>query len=180
MRSLLCLDTPAKEQVWAIANGEHLERWPEPSHLWEVGGFDEPTLKCKLRPDFVVRFPRGIFGVQIKSTSKPVGPASWWPMWKRQYLTSAAFHAEGLRDWFGELCPRGVPQLWVVASLEAPFPWAIYDLSNPEVGRDYLYGQSAPELIESEWLRLLRGPLAQIHESHRHRRAYGPEEGGIA
>lgn len=168
-------ETPAKLQIRGIVRGDTFDRRPEFSHRWEA----LPGLFCKVRPDFVVRFRGGkregqFAQVPIKTTRTALVPSAWWPFWERWHLTSAAFHWAGMRDLFG----HDVPQLWIVARLEGSFPWALFNLSNPDAGRGYLRrGRSAQEAIECEWVDRILPALSDLKESQA--LGYGPEEGGI-
>lgn len=158
--SLILADTEAKREILAI-----LRRWsprvPEVSHLWSP--FE--GCWCRIREDLMARAPSGMWGAfQIKTTSQPLTPGRWWPFWRRWYLRSSALYREGLRDLMA-----GEPfrQFLIVARLEAPYPWALFDLED------------RAEEIETAWRDDVAPELENITSALAAGRCYGPEEKGL-
>lgn len=175
VRNDLPYPSEAKRQIRLIAQAPHLERWPELSHRWRVLE-GPPELWCKVRPDFVVRLPGGrLIQAPIKTTRTSLRPEDWWPFWRRYHLISAAFHWAGMLDCYGV----EVPQLWIVGRMTAPYPWAIYNISEPGAGAAYLGGISASELIREAWESQVLPELRSIHRCMIEGLVHGPEEGGF-
>lgn len=113
----------------------------------------------------MARAPSGMWGAfQIKTTSQPLTPGRWWPFWRRWYLRSSALYREGLRDLMA-----GEPfrQFLIVARLEAPYPWALFDL------------EERAEEIETAWRDDVTPELENITSALAAGRCYGPEEKGL-
>lgn len=162
--SLWLKDTPAKATICKM-----LREWPlrfaEVSHRWTPD--DDKTLAvCRIRKDLVCQSSAGHwYGIGIKITKTPLaGP--WWPFWRKYYRRAAGFYRRGLEDLFQDT-PFG--HLLIVARLVPPFPWALFDLRDPERSDE----------IELAWENETLPVIKSISQSWSRRESFGDEERGL-